>query len=70
MKSNVGRSDRILRAAGAAVMAICALMAPLSPGLRAAFGVLAVYMLVTVVAGRCIGYSLMGKSTCRIGAER
>jgi len=40
-------------------------LAPLPLVVRVpAFGVLGAYMLVTALAGTCLGYKLMGRSTC------
>ncbi|MBA3461706.1 MAG: DUF2892 domain-containing protein [Deltaproteobacteria bacterium] len=65
MSKNVGRTDRIVRLLGAAVMLACSIMAPLPLVLRAgAFGVTGVYLLFTAVVGTCVGYTLMGRSTC------
>jgi hypothetical protein len=65
MKRNVGIGDRIARGIGALGMFTCAVMAPLPLGLRlAAFSLPAVYLLLTALAGTCLGYSLTGKSTC------
>jgi hypothetical protein len=65
MKRNVGTADRLARGIGALGMFTCAMMAPLSLGVRlAAFSLPAVYLLFTALAGTCLGYRLMGKSTC------
>jgi hypothetical protein len=65
MKRNIGTADRIARGIGALGMFTCAMMAPLSLGVRlATFSLPAVYLLFTALAGTCLGYSLMGKSTC------
>jgi hypothetical protein len=65
MRRNVGTADRIARGIGALAMFTCAMMAPLSLGVRlAAFSLPAVYLLFTALAGTCVGYSVMGKSTC------
>jgi hypothetical protein len=65
MKRNIGTADRIARGIGALGMFMCAMMAPLSLGVRlAAFSLPAMYLLFTALAGTCLGYSLMGKSTC------
>lgn len=65
MKRNIGNRDRLVRALGGAAMATCAVMAPLPLAIRVpTFGILGVYMLFTAVAGTCLGYRLMGKSTC------
>jgi hypothetical protein len=65
MKQNVGTADRVARVAAALGLFTCAALAPLPLGVRlAAFPPVAVYLLFTAVAGTCLGYSLLGKSTC------
>lgn len=65
MTRNVGRLDRLARALAALGMFAAATAAPLAPALR--FGVLiplGVYVGFTALAGTCLGYRMMGKSTC------
>lgn len=65
MNRNVGSRDRWLRVLGAVPLAACALLAPYSLPLRLlAFGLPALYMLGTALFGSCLGYALMGRSTC------
>lgn len=67
MTRNVGSLDRLARAAAAVGFFAAAAIAPLSPALR--FGVLlplGLYVSFTALAGTCLGYRLMGKSTCSI----
>jgi Protein of unknown function (DUF2892) len=67
MRRNLGSVDRVLRLAGAVVAAVCAVQAPLTLPVRlAAFAGTGVYLLLTALAGTCLGYRLMGKSTCGI----
>lgn len=68
MTRNVGTVDRVLRLMGAALAAAGAVAAPLSLGVRLGlFAATAVYLLWTALAGTCVGYRLMGKSTCSVG---
>ena len=68
MKKNLGRADRILRVAGAGAAACCAALAPYPLGVRLGlFGATAVYLALTALGGTCLGYRLMGKSTCPSG---
>jgi hypothetical protein len=71
MKRNAATWDRALRAAiGIGMLAGSALAPlPLLPRL-AVFGTLGVYMLGTALAGSCLGYRMMGISTCPAGRER
>jgi hypothetical protein len=71
MKRNVGNAERLFRALGAVMLGTCMVMAPLPLVLRVAtFGVLGAYMLFTAVAGSCLGYTLMGRSSCPIEPGR
>ena len=48
-------------------MVSCSIFAPLGLGVRiAALGVSGVYMLLTALGGTCLGYRLMGVSTCPV----
>lgn len=65
MKRNVGNWDRIFRAAAGAGMILAAFLVPLPLVARVlAFGMMGAYLLMTAVAGTCLGYRMMGKSTC------
>lgn len=71
MTRNVGNGDRIMRALGGASLLTCSLLAPLPLAVRVGvLGPMGVYLLVTTLVGTCIGYALMGKSTCPGGARR
>ena len=71
MQKNLGRSDRGARAVAALALLACTLFSPLPLQLRVpAFGVLAVYLLYTVLSGTCLGYALLGKSTCPTPGQR
>jgi Protein of unknown function (DUF2892) len=68
MKKNLGNADRMLRVAGACGAASCAVLAPYPLALRLGlFGGTAIYLLLTAFSGTCLGYRLMGKSTCPTG---
>lgn len=68
MRRNVGTSDRISRALVAFAMLACAVFAPLPLAVRVpVFGALAGYLVFSALAGTCLGYRLMGRSTCPIG---
>ena len=70
MKLNVGNSDRLLRALGAVAMLTCAVVAPFPLLVRiAVHGVPGVYLLLTALFGRCLGYSLLGKSSCPLESQ-
>lgn len=65
MARNVGNWDRIGRGVAAFFMTTCAILAPLPLVARiAALGLPALYMTFTALRGTCLGYRLMGMSTC------
>ena len=65
MTKNVGTLDRVVRGLGAAWMLTCAFLAPLAVELRAPiFGTLAAYLLFSSLRGTCLGYRMLGKTTC------
>lgn len=67
MKKNVGSLDRSARALAAVALATCSVLAPLPPAVRVpAFGLMALYMAATALLGSCLGYRLMGRSTCPV----
>ena len=66
MIRNVGHADRWLRAVAGTLMLACGIMAPLSLELRVALLLIpGVYVLFTAMSGWCMGYRLMGRTTCR-----
>ncbi len=70
MKKNVGSWDRIGRVIAAAALGVCAIVAPLPLWIRVAgFGVNALYLAFTALSGTCLGYRLMGKSTCPVDSR-
>ena len=67
MTKNVGNRDRLVRLVASIPLVTCAVMAPLPLAARLlAFAVPAAYFLVTAAAGRCVGYCVMGRSTCGV----
>jgi hypothetical protein len=67
MTRNLGSSDRILRVSLALAAGACTAAGPFSPLVRlGVFGGTAVYLLATALVGTCVGYRLMGKSTCPV----
>ena len=71
MERNVGRGDRWARLLGSLALLSCAVMAPLPLLLRVGiFGVMGGYLLLTSALGRCVGYRLLGRSTCPMQPQR
>jgi Protein of unknown function (DUF2892) len=71
MEKNLGKGDRAARGLAVVGLLTCSIFSPLPLLVRVpAFGVLAVYLLYTVLSGTCLGYALLGKSTCPAQARR
>ena len=72
MKRNVGSTDRWLR--GVAGIALVALALFVGGALPLPLRVLGVvqggYLVVTAVVGYCVGYRLLGRSTCPLQQQR
>jgi hypothetical protein len=65
MTKNMGNWDRALRGIAATALFTCSVMAPLALAVRAiAFGGMGAYVAFTALVGTCLGYRIMGKSTC------
>jgi hypothetical protein len=65
MSKNVGALDRWGRGILGAALVVSAVLAPLSLPVRLlGFGLTAGYLFVTALSGTCLGYRLMGRSTC------
>ena len=67
MKMNVGSIDRALRGSSALAAILGAFLAPVASvpaAARVGLGAAGVYLLLTALAGTCLGYRLMGLSTC------
>lgn len=65
MKRNIGNAERVVRAVVGIALMGCAFLAPLPLLVRLpGFGGLGAYLLLTALAGTCMGYQLMGRSTC------
>ncbi|QSQ22926.1 DUF2892 domain-containing protein [Pyxidicoccus parkwayensis] len=66
MARNVGKVDRVLRAVAAVGLGVCAVVAPVDGWVRGLMVAQGLYFLGTSLAGSCLGYRLMGKSTCPV----
>lgn len=67
MHKNVGTVDRVARGVMAMGMAVGVWVAPLELAPRVLiFGLGAAYVAFTALSGTCLGYRLMGKSTCGV----
>ena len=71
MKQNAATWDRVLRALTGTAMVTGAFLAPLPLLARVlALGGGGAYMLGTALAGTCLGYRMMGISTCPVAKGR
>jgi hypothetical protein len=66
MKQNVASWDRGMRAVAAIALLACAVVAPYSLTVRLSCGAMGMYLMFSAVAGTCLGYRLMGRSTCPV----
>lgn len=65
MKRNVGNAERFVRAAGGSALLLCSAVAPVPWWARVfLMAGMGGYLLVSALAGTCLGYTLLGKSTC------
>ncbi|HMI91295.1 MAG TPA: DUF2892 domain-containing protein [Polyangiales bacterium] len=65
MSKNAGTVERLIRGLVAAGLLVGAVAAPYSLAVRVGvFGVAGGYLLFTALAGTCLGYKLIGRSTC------
>jgi hypothetical protein len=60
MKHNVGTTDRILRGTIGLGMVASSIVTPVP----IVVGVMGGYLALTSLAGSCLGYRMMGRSTC------
>ncbi len=70
MSQNLGNADRILRALAALAMLIASVVAPVQLAIAVGLALTGVYMIGTALAGTCLGYKLIGVSTCPIKQQR
>jgi len=70
VKQNVGRLDRVARAVIGLGLVIAGVLVPMPLVVRVvAFGAMGTYLLLASVFGRCVGYHLLGKSTCSLADQ-
>ena len=71
MSQNLGKTDRLLRTAAAILLFTCSVMAPLPlTGRLLGCALPGAYLLFTALVGTCLGYRLMGRSTCGAPDQR
>jgi hypothetical protein len=64
MKKNVGSLERVMRGLMSMAMIVGAFVAAAHVEIRLGLGIMGVYVGFTALAGTCVGYRLMGLSTC------
>jgi hypothetical protein len=70
MKPNAANWDRALRAGAGLALMGCSILAPFPLLTRIlAFGASGAYLIGTAIVGSCLGYKLMGKSTCPVSPK-
>ena len=67
---NLGNADRIARVIAAVVLFVLSFTLTLPLLAQLAMAVNGVYLLGSSLAGTCLGYKLMGVSTCPIKQQR
>ena len=65
-KKNLGNADRVLRAIAAVALFVAAFIAPVPLIATVGFALTGVYMIGTTLVGTCLGYKLIGVSTCPV----
>jgi hypothetical protein len=70
MTKNVGSLDRGLRVLGALLVLAAAIWAPLPLVVRVLLVGQSAYFAWSALAGTCLGYRMMGLSTCPVKAAR
>jgi len=63
---NLGTADRVTRSLAAAILIAFGALAPLSLLTRGALVGVSLYFVATALAGTCLGYKLLGRSTCTV----
>ncbi len=70
MLQNLGNLDRAGRVIAAIALFVLAITLPVPLLAQVAMGVSGVYLLGSSLVGTCLGYKLMGVSTCPIKQQR
>jgi hypothetical protein len=70
MSQNLGNVDRVVRVIAAVALFILAITLPVPLLAQVAMGLNGVYLLGSSVVGTCLGYKLMGVSTCPVKQQR
>jgi hypothetical protein len=66
MVQNLGKADRFARVASAIALFVASVVAPVPFAAQLGFALTGAYLLGSSLKGTCLGYRLMGVSTCPI----
>lgn len=66
LNQNLGNADRAIRAIAGSAMLIASFVSPVPLMAAAGLALTGVYMIGTSLVGTCLGYKLIGVSTCPI----
>jgi Protein of unknown function (DUF2892) len=69
MKRNVGTWDRVFRAITGSAMLVASGLTPVPLLVSVVMAVNGVYLVGTSLVGSCLGYRLMGRSTCPVQTQ-
>jgi hypothetical protein len=70
MSQNLGNADRTVRAIAAVAMLIASFVASIPLMAAVGLALTGVYLIGTSLVGTCLGYKLIGVSTCPIKQQR
>lgn len=70
MAQNLGKADRVARVTVAVALFTASAMAPVPFLAQVALALTGVYMVGSSLVGTCLGYKMMGMSTCPIEQQR
>lgn len=70
LNPNLGKADRTIRAITAVAMLIASFTIPVPLMAAVGLALTGVYMIGTSLVGTCLGYKLIGVSTCPIKQRR
>jgi hypothetical protein len=70
MNNNLGNADRLARVLFALAGLVAVVAAPLALLVKVVIALNALYLLGSSLAGTCLGYRLIGVSTCPVKARQ
>jgi hypothetical protein len=70
MSQNLGNADRIARVLAAVAMLVASIFAPVPMIAHVGLALTGAYLIGSSLVGTCLGYKLIGVSTCPIKQQR